>query len=175
MLSSTTLQENWDQLREKIRQKWSQFSESELDEFSGNAEELVDRIQSKTGANRESIEEFLQTSSQEGARAVNRVKEHMGQTWTGARDTVGQVAEQARHGYQQVQARVGDAVHDRPAISLAAAFGLGVLAGIGLSLLLFDNQSEPMSRQYARGAENFGRKFWDAIAQNLPDTLSRRA
>ena len=175
MLSSTTLQENWDQLREKIRQKWSQFSESELREFDGNVDELVARIQRKTGANRESIEEFLQTTSQEGTRAVNRVKERVGQTWSGARDTVGQVAEQARHGYQQVQARVGDAVHDQPAMSLAAAFGLGVLAGFGLSLILFDNQFQPMSRQYARGAENFGRKFWDSIAQNLPDTLSRRA
>ena len=175
MVSASTLQENWDQLREKIRQKWSQFSEADLRQFNGNVEELVARIQQKTGAKRESIQEFLQTASHEGASTMNRVREQVSGAVSGARETAGQMADQARHGYQQMQARVGDTVQDRPGMSLVAAFGLGVVAGIGLSVLLFDNEPESTTRRYARNAENFGHKFWDSIAQNLPESLSRRA
>jgi ElaB/YqjD/DUF883 family membrane-anchored ribosome-binding protein len=174
MLSSMNVQENWDQLRERIRQKWPQFSDADLGQFEGNVDELVARIQRKTGANRDSIHEFLQTASQEGSTMMNRMKEQVSGTMAGARDAVGNVAEQARHGYEQVQTRVGDTVHDHPGMTVAAAFGLGVIAGIGLSLLLFDDEPEPMSRRYARDARNLGQRFWESIAENMPDAISRR-
>jgi hypothetical protein len=106
---------------------------------------------------------------------MNRTKDQVDEARSGVRETMERAADQARHGYEQIQTRVGDTVHDRPGMSLAAAFGLGVVAGVGLSLLLFDHESEPISHSYTRRAEDFGRKFWDSIAQSLPESLSRRA
>lgn len=174
MITSSMIEENWDQLRDTIRQKWSQFSESELEHFNGNVDELVARIQRKTGASRESIQEFLQAASQKGASMINRVRDQVSGTVSGARETVGNVADQARHGYEQMQARVGDTVHDHPGMSVAAAFGLGVVAGIGLSLLLFEHEPERSSWNYSREARKAGRKFWDSIAENLPNSIARR-
>ena len=109
---------------------------------------------------------------------MNRTKDQFEETeevTSKAREAISHVTEQAKHGYEQIQSRVGETVQERPGMSLAAAFGLGVLTGVGLSLLLFDSEPEPMSRRYARNAEQFGRKFWDTIAQSLPESLSRRA
>jgi ElaB/YqjD/DUF883 family membrane-anchored ribosome-binding protein len=174
MLSSTMIEENWDQLRETIRQKWSQFSEAELEQFNGDVDDLVARIQRKTGASRESIQEFLQAASQKGTSMMNRMKDQVSGTVAGARETASNVAEQARHGYEQMQSRVGDTVHDHPGMTVAAAFGLGILAGIGLSLLLFEHEPERTSWKYSREARKAGRKFWDSIAENLPDSIARR-
>jgi hypothetical protein len=105
---------------------------------------------------------------------MNRVKDQVSGAVGSARDAAGNVAEQARHSYDQMQSRVGDAVHDHPGMTVAAAFGLGLIAGIGLSLLLFDDEPEPMSHRYARDARKFGRKFWDSIAQTMPESISSR-
>jgi ElaB/YqjD/DUF883 family membrane-anchored ribosome-binding protein len=166
MVNTSALRENWDHLRKQILHKWSQFAEGDLVDFEGTTDELIARIQAKTGESRESIENFLETSSAEGATMVERVKERVSDNFSAAR-------KKAVEGYHRMQSRVGDTVYDRPAMSVTAAFGLGLLAGFALSLVLFDVEPEP-ARRYSRNAEKYGRRFWNALAENLPDSIAQR-
>lgn len=105
---------------------------------------------------------------------TKEMKEQAEEAGSGTREAISRVAEQAKQGYEQIQSRVGDTVHERPGMSLAAAFGLGVVAGVGLSLLLFNHEQESMVHGYTRRAEDLGRRFWDTLAQSVPESFSRR-
>lgn len=105
---------------------------------------------------------------------MNRVKEQVSGSVASAREKVDEVTERTREGYHQMQDRVTDTIHERPGTSLAAAFGIGVVVGVGLSLLLFQSEPEPMSRRYARRAQKLGNRFWDTLAENLPESISQR-
>ena len=54
-----TIQGEWNHLCCLARQRWSQLTEDDLRVQEGNIEQLVDRIQQKTGEGREAIEKFF--------------------------------------------------------------------------------------------------------------------
>lgn len=174
MVSSNVIKENWGHLQKQIQKKWSQFSPGELDDFDGSTDELIARIQAKTNESRESIQNFIQSASEEGSSMVNRMKEQVSDGLSAAREGAEQTVDRVRDGYREVQHRMSDSVQEHPGISLATAFGLGVLTGVGLSLLLFDSEPEPMARRYSRNAEEQGRRFWNALVDSLPSSISQR-
>ena len=51
-----TIQGGWNHLCALARQRWSQLTEDDLRVQEGNIEQLVGRIQQKTGEGREAIE-----------------------------------------------------------------------------------------------------------------------
>lgn len=51
----------WDQLKGKVRQTWGDLTDDPLDVAEGNFEELIGRIQERTGESREEIEAKLYT------------------------------------------------------------------------------------------------------------------
>src|SRR5262245_9003906 len=74
---------NWNQLQGKIKPRWGQLTDDELNEVEGNVDQLVGLIQQKTGDARESIE-----------RAVNEFSESAGNVVTQATETARQFAGQ---------------------------------------------------------------------------------
>ena len=79
----------------------------------------------------------------------DRVQESM----AGAADT-------ARQGYEALQQGYAEAertVQSRPAQSMAVAFGLGMLAGVGVALLLRERPSESTLAKGRAASEQFGR------------------
>lgn len=58
-MNSDVLMGRWKQLRGRIKAKWGQLTDDELNEVEGNYEMLVGKIQEKYGTTREQIEREL--------------------------------------------------------------------------------------------------------------------
>lgn len=51
---------DWNIIKGKLRQKWSQLTDDDLQYSEGKLEELVGRIQKRTGQSREAIENAIE-------------------------------------------------------------------------------------------------------------------
>jgi len=124
------LQGQWNQLKGEVKKRWGQLNDDDLKWSGGNIDQLVGRIQQRTGESRDSIEKYLDQLTSQGSSVVSSAVESVGsyaQDITHRlRDHYGDISEQAREGY--VTAR--DYVSRNPVQWLAIAFGVGVLTGV---------------------------------------------
>jgi uncharacterized protein YjbJ (UPF0337 family) len=135
-INAQEIQGQWNTLRGRVKEKWGQLTDDDLTIHGGNVDQLVGRIQQKTGEARDSIERFLTDLTSHGSSAVAHAAEAVGnyahQAGDRLRDQYGRFADQARDRYEGAQ----DAVRHNPGQSLAAAFGFGLVAGIVVGLAL---------------------------------------
>lgn len=135
-INSQELQGQWNSLRGRVKEKWGQLTDDDLTIHGGNIDQLVGRIQSRTGEGRESIEKFLTELTASGSSAVSQATEAVGryaqQAGERFRDQYGNLADQARDRYDMAQ----DAVRHNPGQSVAVAFGVGLAAGLVVGLAL---------------------------------------
>jgi uncharacterized protein YjbJ (UPF0337 family) len=136
MVSQQTLKGHWNEISGKLRSKWGELSNDELQKYQGDATQLVGYIQRKTGATRDQIERFLNDLADEGAgvvgRAAETVQDYASRAAQSAKEGADAVMRQAQSGYAAAE-RI---VQERPATSVAAAFGAGLITGVMLALLL---------------------------------------
>jgi uncharacterized protein YjbJ (UPF0337 family) len=66
MVNTQVLQGQWNQVRGQLKKKWGQLTEDDLKFTNGNIDQLVGRIQHKTGEAREAIEGFLDELTSQG-------------------------------------------------------------------------------------------------------------
>jgi uncharacterized protein YjbJ (UPF0337 family) len=147
MLNAQEVRGQWEKLRGKIKQKWGQLTDDDLQIIGGNVDELVGRIQERTGVAREQIEKFISdlasgtSSTVEQARdaamgfasqASDRMREGYEQVSNRVRDHYDEVSDRMREG----AGRVGERVRENPAQAMLAVFGMGVVTGVVLGLLL---------------------------------------
>lgn len=171
MVNQQVLKHHWDEVCDQLQEKWQQLKESDLPAFPGNVDQLIGRIQQKTGESRESIEAYLSELTQEGSQMAHDVRQRLE---AGA----ARVAESARHGAQAVRegySEAGEMIRARPGQSLAAAFGLGLVAGVGIALLLRNGRSASPSL-YQRGracTESLGRQMRE-LRDSLTEMTSSR-
>lgn len=147
MLNAQEVRGQWDQLRGKIKQKWGQLTEDDLQIMGGNIDELVGRIHQKTGEARETIEKFIAELSSQASSTLNRardtakgfaddathrMREGYDQMSERVRDGYGQLSGQARERYEQVSERV----REKPAQSMLAVFGLGLVTGVLIGIMM---------------------------------------
>ena len=135
-INAQEIQGQWNKIRGKVKEKWGQLTDDDLTLAGGNVDQLVGRIQQKTGATREAIEKFLDDLTASGGSAVSQVAES-------AREFVSQAGDRFREGYDQVgdMARrryemAEDMVRQNPGQSVAAAFGFGMVLGVVVGLAL---------------------------------------
>jgi uncharacterized protein YjbJ (UPF0337 family) len=136
MVNTQVLQGQWNQVRGQLKKKWGQLTEDDLKFANGNLDQLVGRIQHKTGEAREAIESFLDEMSSQGASAVSQAAESV-------RNYAGVASEQMRDGYNRISDQLGrryeasqDMIRDNPARTVATAFGVGVVLGVVVGLAL---------------------------------------
>ena len=147
MVNQQTLQGNWNELKGKLREKWGQLTNDDLQMAHGNVDQLIGLIQRKTGEARSAIESFLEDATANGAstfsqaaesardyaqQAVETVQERSKQAADSFRRNYGQASEQVRQRYQEAE----EMIKDRPAESAAVCFGVGMLVGVILGLTL---------------------------------------
>ena len=147
MVNEQTLQGNWNEIKGKLRSKWGQLTNDDLQSAHGNIDQLVGLIQRKTGEARSSIEKFLNDSTSGGASAFNQatetareyaqqavetVQDRSKQAADQVRKTYDQASESLRHGYEEAE----HMIQERPAESAAVCFGVGMLVGVILGLSL---------------------------------------
>jgi len=136
MVNAQVLQGQWNQVRGELKKKWGQLTEDDLRFTNGNIDQLVGRIQSKTGEAREAIEKFLSDATSQGSSMVAQATEQVGQYARYATD-------QAREGYNRISDQFGrgyeysqEMIRDNPGRSIATAFGVGVLLGVVVGMAL---------------------------------------
>jgi uncharacterized protein YjbJ (UPF0337 family) len=136
VINQQTLQGNWNEIKGKLRSKWGLLTDDDVTVFNGNVDQLVGTIQRKTGEARESIEQFFEQFSGNGASALNQagetVRAYAQQAAASVQESSQQAAESVREGYAEVE----NMVRQRPVESLAVCFGAGVITGVVVSLLL---------------------------------------
>ena len=135
-INAQELQGQWNTLRGRVKERWGQLTDDDLQIQGGNVDQLVGRIQQRTGETRESIEKFLTDLTGRGASSVAQATEAVSnfaqQAGDRLRDRYGDIADQARDRFDQTQ----DLVRHNPGQSVAAAFGIGVVAGLIVGLAL---------------------------------------
>jgi uncharacterized protein YjbJ (UPF0337 family) len=135
-INAQELQGQWNKVRGQVRERWGQLTDDDLQIQSGNVDQLVGRIQQRTGETRESIEKFLGDLTARGSSAVGQAAEAVSSFAQHAgdrlRDRYGDIADQARDRYDYAQ----DIVRSNPSQSVVAAFGVGVVAGLIVGLAL---------------------------------------
>ena len=135
MIDQQVLKGKWKEIAGELHSKWGQLNSDEMQQFKGDAAQLVGYIQRKTGDAKDKVEGFLNDLTANSGEAINRaaasVKDFASQALHTVKDGAGVVADHARSGYATAE-RV---VKHRPASSVAAAFGGGLLIGIVVSLL----------------------------------------
>jgi uncharacterized protein YjbJ (UPF0337 family) len=135
-IDAQKLQGQWDQLRGKVKQKWGQLTDDELRIQGGNIDQLVGRIQEKTGEGREAVEAFLSGLTTQGPSAVSA-------TAGAVRGYAQQAGEQVREGYDRTAdfararyQRAKGLVRQQPTVSLTSAFALGLAIGVAVGWTL---------------------------------------
>jgi len=138
------LQGSWNQLKGEVKKHWGQLSEDDLKWAGGNIDQLIGRIQQRTGESRDVIEKYLDQLTSQGASSVSSAVETVGNYASEVshrlRDHYGQITDQAQEGYQSAR----EMVVRNPMPWIAAAFGIGVLTGI----LMGHSTSSSSSRRY---------------------------
>jgi len=147
MVNQQTLEGNWNELKGKLRNKWGQLTNDDLQQAHGNVDQLVGLIQRRTGEARSAIEKFLEEATSSGAaaftQAADTAREYAHQAMEAVQDRsksaadsvrkgYDQAAEQFRRGYEQTE----EMIKDRPTESAAVCFGVGMLVGVVLGLAL---------------------------------------
>lgn len=136
MISQQVLQENWSEIKGKVRSRWGALTDHDLDGCDGNGEQLVSAIQRKTGELRDTIEHYFDELCAESpsvaGRAGESVRAYARQAVSSIQETSHQAAASVREGYDGAQALV----RHRPAQSLVVCFGVGLIAGTLLGLTL---------------------------------------
>jgi len=136
MVNTQVLQGQWNQVRGQLKKKWGQLTEDDLKFTNGNMDQLISRIEHKTGEAREAVESFRDELTSQGASAISAVADSAGEYARYA-------ADQVREGYNRVSNQFGhhydvsrELIRDNPARSVATAFGVGVLLGVVVGLAL---------------------------------------
>ena len=136
MVNAQALQGQWNQIRGELKKKWGQLTEDDLRFNNGNIDQLVGKIQQRTGEAREAIEQFLTEATSQGASAISQAAGQVGQYARHA-------GEQMREGYNRISDQFGrsyeysqDMIRENPGRSIATAFGVGVLLGVVVGMAL---------------------------------------
>jgi uncharacterized protein YjbJ (UPF0337 family) len=147
MVNTQVLQGQWNQVRGQLKKKWGQLTDDDLRFANGNLDQLIGKIQQKTGEARDAVEGFLDEVTSQGSSAISHAAETAGQyarqAAEGARDGYNRVSEGAREGYNRISGEFErgyevsrDFVRHNPARSVGTAFGVGVLLGVVVGLAL---------------------------------------
>lgn len=124
----------WNEVKGRVRQKWGQLTDDELDQAEGQFEQLIGVIQQKTGESREQIERFVQNAKAEVSRQAEqigaKISDYSAHASESVREGYAQLASATREQYDRAEA----AVRRNPSSALAVAFGVGVAAGLGITL-----------------------------------------
>jgi uncharacterized protein YjbJ (UPF0337 family) len=136
MITRQELEGKWNEVKGRVRERWGELTDDDLQRARGNAEQLVGVIQRKTGQSRQEIEDFLEEAVAGGVATMQQMadtaREYAGQASEAVREQYEQVSESVRAGYDQAE----EMVRRKPVESVAVAFGAGIITGVIVGLLL---------------------------------------
>jgi len=132
-VNQQTLQGNWNEIKGKLRERWGQLSQDDLQMAQGNVDQLVGLIQRKTGEARERVEQYLSDLTDGGGgRMADTVRGYASTATETMEQARARAAEAVRGGYVQTERMI----QQRPMESLAVGFGAGLITGVIIGLAI---------------------------------------
>lgn len=135
-VNAQVLRGQWNQVKGRVKEKWTQLSDDDLQLHGGDVDQLVGRIQQRTGEGRDAVESFLNDITSKGANMISHAAEtageYVGQAKERLQDNYGRLADHARERFEDSR----EVVRRNPTESMVVALGVGLVAGllVGLSL-----------------------------------------
>lgn len=169
MVNQQELQGKWNELKGVLRKKWGSLTDDDLTSFHGNVDQLVGTIQRKTGETRDSIERFLNQATEDAPGTLAGMRDMLNDK---LHDGAKYVADTARQGSEKIRQSVagaGQIVHDHPGQAIAAAFGLGLIVGVGLTTTLLHER--PPESAFSRGRAATG-QYLHHLADKLTSLVA---
>jgi uncharacterized protein YjbJ (UPF0337 family) len=127
---------NWNQIKGKVKQRWGQLTDTELNQVEGNFDQLVGLIQRKTGDARDQIERAVSDLSDTAGGMMSQATEAAREYAGHAGDAIRGAAEQVRDRTVETYEGAQEMFRRRPTESVAAAFGTGLVVGLVVGLLI---------------------------------------
>lgn len=166
MSNAQTISHHWHEVAGKLRDKWSCLTADDIHAFNGNVEELVEKIARLTGETQEEVQRYIDHVSGNMAWMAEDLREKTTRA-------ASQAMASARDGYQVARAEAGRAIRQYPAESLVFAFGLGLLSGLGLALLVHQ-RARPSAMTKTKGiARGLVHRFAGTLPDVRPEKLAR--
>jgi len=131
-MNTQELKGQWNTIRGKVKEKWGQLTDDDLQIASGDFNQLIGTIQQRTGETRQQIEQFLSSVTEGGQDAMQMMQEQFLRAAEAAQQGIGQAREAAQRGVEMAEKWV----ESRPAESMAAVLGIGLITGVVVGLLL---------------------------------------
>ena len=135
-MNAQTLQGHWNDIKGQLKSKWGQLTDQDLEFAEGNVDQLVGNIQKRTGESREAIEKHLDSLIGKGSAGVAAAGEKLQHAAQQATDHLRGGYDTARQSFYDQYGQAEDMVRSNPMQSVGTAFGVGVLVGVSLGLLL---------------------------------------
>ncbi len=135
-MNAQALQGQWNQLRGKLKEQWADLTDDDMKGLSGNIDQLIGRIQERTGESREKIENTLHEMSSKASSVA-------GQATEAVSHAVNEAAGQFRGGFDEAADRLGEGyeqsrrlIRDNPGQAMMAGVGVGLVLGLFVGMAL---------------------------------------
>ncbi len=141
------LQGDWNRIKGKLRAKWGQLTDNDLDQVHGDVEQMIGLIQQKTGQTRSEIQDYLDQITDDAASRLTEAggtirnyaenaSDHVSDATQHIADTVQDASEQAMKQVRAGYVRTERMIRQRPVESLAVCFGAGLITGLVAGLAM---------------------------------------
>lgn len=140
MITTQELQGRMNEIKGFVKEKYGQMTDDDFRVASGSIDQLIGRIQQRTGQARESIVAFFENleNKQEDAKSVAaQAANYASQAAETVRETAVQATESAKEGFDQLVAKSSEGfeeaqrlVQKHPKEALLVALGVGALVGL---------------------------------------------
>jgi ElaB/YqjD/DUF883 family membrane-anchored ribosome-binding protein len=170
MVEQQTLTERWEEVCQRLRQRWGELSAEDLRAFRGDFEQLVEWLQHRTGERRAAIRQFFDEISADGVDVLDALHET-------AEQAAEELSQRARRGYETLREGYSDAegiIKRHPGQSLAVAFGLGLVSGLTAAIVLGGRARRRHDERSRHAIEQLGRHVLDSLASIAPESVKQR-
>lgn len=135
-INEQTLEGSWNELKGRVREEWGEISNDELESAKGSVDRIVGLIQRKTGEGREAVLQFIDEATRQTASGVSSAATMAQDYGEDIADAVQSAARSTARKLRDGYAETERMVQTRPAESMAACFGIGLITGIVACLAL---------------------------------------
>jgi len=136
MSTKQQLEGRWEELKGALKTQYGQLTDSDFNGLGGNIDQLIGRVQAKTGAARSEIERKIEQAVGSESDYVGQVKAAVTDAASSAMQNSTEAAEQLKESMAEGYEQARKTVQKHPIESLAVCLGAGLITGVVLGLTL---------------------------------------